>query len=270
VVDKRSALKPGQIDILELLYTYRFGSRQLVADSLGIKAGAGLHEKLQVLIKHGYIAMRLEKHLKLLGTPAAYYLTPKGLRTLAALPNHEYITDSVIKGSYKDKTVSQSFIKQTLRVYAQTNRLLKAHSGLRVFTRRDMSRYSYFPKPLPDAFLSLKTDDQPKRFFLDIIPDSLPRKPLYQRITSYAEFFDEGGWEVTGSDLPILLLVGETGTTERRIGRITKGALFKAELDEETAVYTTTFGAVENMEGTRAIWTSLDDPDELLPLPELV
>lgn len=271
MADKRSALKQGQIDILELLYKYRFGSRQLLADSLGIKAGSSLHEKLQVLIKHGYIAMRLEKKLKLHGTPAAYYLTPKGLRTLAALPDHDYITDSVIKGSYKDGTVTQPFITQTLRVYTQTNRLMTAHSNLKVFLRRDMSRYSYFPKPLPDAFLSLPTSKgtPPKRFFLDVIPDSLPTKPLYQRITSYAKFFDEGGWERVSNEPPILLLTCETGTTERRVRRTVKAALYKAETDVDIIAFTSTFGAVQNIEENGAIWTSLDDPDELLPLPEL-
>lgn len=271
MADKRSALKQGQIDILELIYSHRFVSRQLLAESLNIKAGSSLHEKLQVLLKHGYINMRLEKRLKLLGLPAAYYLTPKGLRTLSDLPDHEYITDSVIKASYKDKTVSQSFINQTLRIYAQTNRLSAAHPGLRVFTKRHMSRYSYFPQPLPDAFLSLPIGKYTprKRFFLDVIPDNLPRQPLYQRIANYAEFFDEGGWEVVGTELPTLLLVGETGTTERRIQRTVRAALHNAELDEDIAVYTSTFGAAKNLADNLAIWTSLDDPDELLALPEL-
>jgi DNA-binding PadR family transcriptional regulator len=266
--DGRSALKQGQIDILELLYKYRFGSRQLLADSLGMKPDS-LYRKLEVLIKHGYIKARLEKRLKLLGTPTAYYLTPKGLRTLAALPDHEYITDSVIKGSYKDGTVTQSFITQTLRVYAQTNQLKAFYPSLKVFLRRDMNRYSYFPKPLPDAFLSLKTDTQPKRFFLDSIPDSLPSKPLYQRITRYAEFFDEGGWEVVGDELPILLLIGETGTTERRLRRLAISALNSADSDEDITVYTTTSGAVQNVEGEGAIWTNLDDSEELRALPDL-
>jgi DNA-binding PadR family transcriptional regulator len=266
MLDKRTVLKQGQIDILELLYTYRFGSRQLVADGLNMKPDS-LYRKLEVLVKHGWVAKRQEARLKLTGTPAAYYLTPKGLRTLAALPDHEYITDSVIKGSYKDGTVTQSFITQTLRVYAQANRLTAAYPNLRVFTRRNMSRYSYFPQPLPDLFLSLKQEEgQPKRFFLDVIPDSLPTKPLYQRITNYAEFFDEGGWEPVDTSPPILLLLGETGT---RIQRTTRSALYKAEIDEELSVYTSTFGATENLLDNSAIWTSLDDPDELLALPEL-
>ena len=39
LADKRSVLKQGQIDILELIYKYRFVSRQLLSESLGIKSG---------------------------------------------------------------------------------------------------------------------------------------------------------------------------------------------------------------------------------------
>ena len=269
MLDGRSTLKQGQINILELLYKYRFGSRQLLADSLGVKAGSSLHEKLQVLIKHEYIAVRHEKRLKLYGMPAAYYLTPKGLRTLAALPDHEYLTDSVVKGGYRDKTVSQTFIDQCLRVYTQTNQIKAFYPDLKVYLRRDMSRYSYFPSNLPDAFLSLPTKGSPKRFFFDILPDIMPTKPLYQRVTNYAQFFEEGNWDNVSDELPILLFVGETSTTERRLQRLVRSALRNAELDEDILVYTTTFGAIEHLEGEGAIWTSLDDPDELLALEHL-
>lgn len=266
MADKRSALKQGQIAILELLYTYRFGSRQLVAESLGIKAGSSLHEKLEVLIKHGYIQKRQEKHLKLHGVPAAYYLTPKGLRALAELPDHGYITDSVIKASYKDNSVSQSFVSHTLAVYKYTNLIKRQYPDIKVFGRRDMNRYSYFPSTPPDAFLSLKIDGIPKRFFLDVIPDSLPRNILDRRITTYGQFFDDGGWDITNSELPALLIVAEKGTTERRARRTVRAAFDRLDSDEDIEVYTTTFTALENSDTSGKVWTSVEEPDELVTL----
>lgn len=269
MVDKRSVLKQGQIDILELLYKYRFGSRQLVADSLSIKAGSSLYDKLNVLIKHGLVAKRHEKRLKLQGIPAAYYLTPKGLRTLQMLDEHDYITEHTIKSSYRDKSVSQGFVNHTLNVYRQTNVLKQQYQELKVYLRRDMSRYSYFPDNPPDAFLSLKVDDTPHRFFLDVIPDNLPRKPLDDRITGYAEFFEGGGWDLTNSEYPKLLFVTEKGATETRTRRIIRVALSRADMDDEIQAYTTTFTALQGMDASGRIWTSTDDPDELLSLLEL-
>lgn len=268
--DGRSVLKPGQIQILELLFKYRFGSRQLLADSVGLEA-ASLFKKLEVLIKHGLIAKRQEPRQKLQGQPAAYFLTPKGLRTLAAMPGHEHITETVIKASYKDGTVSQPFVTHTLNIYAVTNHLKALYPTLQAYMRRDMQRYPYFPETLPDAFLSLPTTGNllPMRFFLDLIPDNLPNKPFFQRISRYADFFEEGDWNTVNTEPPLLLLIGETGATERRIQRTAKAALYQAETDEEIEVYTTTLPAIQSLTADGTIWTHLDDPDELLALPDL-
>lgn len=263
----RSTLNTGQFELLELVYKYRFISRQLVAESLNIKYGSSIYEKLEVLVKGEYLGKRFDTRLKLQALPAAYYLTPKGLRTLQQQPGHDYITDAVIRSSYKDKTVSQAFITHTLGVYKYTNLLKRHYPALKVFTRRDMSRYNYFPSQLPDAFLSLSVDDakQPKRFFFDLIPDNLPRLALDKRIANYCEFFDEGGWEVTGSELPTLLLMSERGPAEKRIQRSIRAQLSRSDM-EELAVYTSTTAAVEHMTADAEIWTDIEDTDELAAL----
>lgn len=266
----RSALNTGQISLLELVYKYRFVSRHLVAKSLGITYGSSIYEKLEVLVKHGYLGKRFDKRLKLQAVPAAYYLTPKGMRALQQLPGHEHITDAVIKSSYRDKTVGQDFITHTLHVYKYTNLLKRQYPALKVFTRRDMSRYSYFPSQLPDAFLSLPSDDpqQPKRFFFDLIPDSQPRVALDRRIANYCEFFDEGGWDVTGSELPAVLLLSESSPAEKRIQRNVRAQLNRSDM-EELRVYTSTAAALENTTSPAAIWTSVEDDDELAELSSL-
>ncbi|HSX05412.1 MAG TPA: hypothetical protein VLF69_03020 [Candidatus Saccharimonadales bacterium] len=266
----RSALNKGQIELLDLVYKYRFVSRQLVAESLGVKPENGLYEKLEVLVRREYLGKRFDKRLKLQAVPAAYYLTPKALRDLQALPHHEGITDVVIKNSYKDKTVGQDFIAHTLNVYKYTNLFMRRYPTLKVFTRRDMARYSYFPPQPPDAFLSLPTDDpkQPRRFFFDLISDTMPRSALDRRIASYCEFFDEGGWDVTGSDVPVLLLLSEWGPAEKRIQRNVRAQFSRSGM-EELPAYTSTTSALEHMTGAAVIWTSVEDTDELAELSSI-
>lgn len=220
-------------------------------------------------MKHGYIGVRVDNSTKIKGLPAAYFLTPKGMRTLAALPEHKYITMAVITGSYKDRNVSQAYIDQTLRTYTQGTAMAAAHSGLRIFPKRDMAKYSYFPKAMPDLFVSLMADAKPKRYFLDVVPASLPSKVLFQRIISYIEFFDDGGWASTKSEIPSLLVSCENAATERRVRRTIAAALNEADSDEDIEVYTTTFNAIAHLEDTKAIWTSLDDPDELLAINDI-
>jgi len=266
----RSSISKSQIKLLELVYKYRFVSRLLVADSLGIKPENGLFRRLEVLVKYEYLGKRFDKRLKLAGVPAAYYLTPKGLRALQAVPGHEYITEAVLKGSYRDKSVGQDFITHMLGVYEYTNTLKRQYPGLRVFTRREIGQYEYFPSQIPDAVLSIPTDNpkQPKRFFFDLVSDTMPRSALDRRIANYCEFFDEGGWDVTGSPLPIILLLCEWSTAEKRISRNVWAQLSRSDM-EELPVYTSTTSALDNPAGELIVWTSVEDTDELTDLSSI-
>ena len=269
-VDNRSVLRQGQIEILGLLYKYRFGSRQLIAESLKVKAGSNIYEKLNVLVKHGFVAKRYDKSLRLQGLPAAYYLTPKGLKTLQSLDAWNYITEATIRSSYRDKNISQSFINHTLDVYSYTNMLVKTYSTLKVFTRRDMSRYSYFPNNPPDAFLSLKTGDEttPKRFFFDFISDDTPRSVIAKRITQYMQFFSDGEWDATNSQIPILLFLTTKPAIKKHLMRSTRAIRGTFDMGDEVSIYAATIDQLLSAESGR-IWEDIDSADGLSPLDEL-
>lgn len=266
-VDKRSVLKQGQIDILETLYKYRFGSRQLLADSLGIKSGSNLFEKLNVLMKHGFVARRYDKSYRLRGVPAAYYLTPKGLKQLQLIHGSERVTDAIIKASYRDKVVSQSFVNHVVDVYSCTNKLQHQYPPLKVFLRREMALYSYFPDNPPDAFLSLKTADGLQRFFFDVVSKDTPPSFINRRLVKYMEFFDDDGWDVTGGDLPKLLFLLENPAAENRLRRATHAVRSRFDLDDKIEVYTAT--AENLLSEDAAIWSNIDESGELLSLGEL-
>lgn len=267
----RSSLSQHQIRLLELVFKYRFVSRNLVAESLGIKPENGLHDRLEVLVKRGSLAKRFEKHLKLDGVPAAYYLTPQGLRELRELPKHEHVTESLIKACYRDKTVGMAFVIHTLNVYKYTNILLRSYQNLKIFTARELTSFSYFPKQLPDAVLSIASDSidaEPQRFFFDLVSDSTPRSSLDNRLAIYCQFFDVGGWEAVSENLPTLLLLSEWSPAEKRIQRIAKARLSRSDM-EELEVYTSTTAALESMAHQTAIWSSLEDPEELTELTNI-
>lgn len=266
----RDKLNSGQVKVLEIVYRYRFVSRQLLAGSLGVKPENGLYEKLEILVGHEYLGKRLEKQLTLQNVPAAYYLTPKGLKYLRELPDHEYVDDQAFQESYRDKSVTGlPFIRYHLNVYGQTLALQKHYPDLKVFTQRDMRRYSYFPEKLPDAFLSLPSDDpeQPHRFFFDIVRDRQSRNDLINKLKEYTEFFDDSGWEETESEIPVLLLLCEWGPTEKSIQRFVRGQL--SRLDSGIRVYTSTFAATDGATTTHAIWTDVQDTDELCSLDDI-
>jgi DNA-binding PadR family transcriptional regulator len=265
IKDGRSTIKQAQVDILEVLYKYRFGSRSLIANLLKVNEKT-LYKKLIVLVKHGLIGSKLDNKSKIKGLPVAYYLTPKGLKFLQLLENHTHITDKIIKSSYRDKSASENTITHSFDVFSQILALIRPYPHLKAYLRRDMSRFSYFPKTLPDAFLSLPDGNAAKRFFFDYISDSQERKAFFQRVYTYIDFFEQGGWNVTNTETPILLFVAEKASTERRIRRLIKGVISKMDLSEEITAYTTTKKAIERIDSDAAIWTSIDEPDELISL----
>jgi hypothetical protein len=266
----RYKLNVGQIKVLELVYKYRFVSRQLLASSLNIKPENGLYEKLEILVRHGYLGKRLEKRKTLDNIPASYYLTPQALKYLQTLPDHENISNQVFQESYRDKSiVGNQFIANYLNVYRQTLALGEQYPRLKVFTPRDLIQYSYFPKRLPDAFLSLSGDDpnQPHRFFFDIVRDRQPRGDLINKMTTYNDFFDDGGWDETESELPVILLICAWSPTERSIQRTMRSLL--SRLDSDLRIYTSTITALSDNMTDKAIWTDVQDSEELVALDDI-
>ena len=202
--------------------------------------------------------------------PTAYYLTPKGLKTLQSLDAWNYITEAAIRSSYRDKGISQSSINHTLDVYNYTNMLAKTYPTLKVFTRRDMSRYSYFPNNPPDAFLSLKIGEEatPRRFFFDFISETTQRTAINHRIAQYIKFFDEGGWNETNSELPKLLFLVETIAIKKRLLKAARAIRNQFDMEDDIEVYITTANDIEHADASR-IWISIDDPDSTLSLDDL-
>lgn len=88
-----------------------------------------------------------------------------------------------------------------------------------LFLRRETALYSYFPANPPDAFLSLKTADGLRRFFFDVVPKDMPPSAINRRLINYMEFFDDGGWDATNSNLPKFLFLLENPATENRLRR---------------------------------------------------
>jgi len=258
--NKRLVLKKGQIAILEALYECRFCSCRLLADSLGIRSLSNLHEKLNVLMKHGFVDRRYDKSFRLRGMPAAYYVTPKGLRQLQLIHGRERVTDAIVKAGYRDRVVSQAFVNHAVRVCAYINQLQHRYPLLEVLLRREMMLCSYVPANPPDAFLSLRVGDGIRQFFFDVVSKDMLPSTIRRRIAGYMDFFDNGGWDEMNSELPKLLLLLEDTAMKRRLERIARAIRSRFGLDDEIEIYVAM--AEDLLNGDTAIWLSIDETSE--------
>ena len=260
-----AALKKGQIAILEALYECRFCSCRLLADSLGIRSLSNLHEKLNVLMKHGFVDRRYDKSFRLRGMPAAYYVTPKGLGQLQLIHGRERVTDAIVKAGYRDRVVSQAFVNHTVRVCAYINQLQHRYPSLEVLLRREMMLCSYVPANPPDAFLSLRVNDGIRqsgirKFFFDVVSKDMLPSTINRRIAGYMDFFDSGGWSEANSDMPKLLLLLEDPAMKRRLERAARAIRRRFGLDDEIEIYVAM--AEDLLNGDTAIWLSIDETSE--------
>ena len=260
----RKKLNVEQLEVLELLYKFRFGSNDLIAQYFGKKDRSFVFKRLSILLERGLIGKRFDSSYRLLGKPAAYYLTPAGARALQERwdANKDVIN---IKAIYKDKSVSGQFVQHSLDVFAIYNHL-KARYGtaLKFFSKATLNyeRFDYFPKPLPDVYLRLKFDDGEKHFFLDIYHEEQPLFAMLRRIKGYADYADEGEWEETGTDMPTVLIVCDSLRLQIKLQ---KRIAASGRADDAKFLLSNKAELLES-QSSDAAWTAASDPDQKISL----
>lgn len=257
----RKRLNTGQLEVLELLLRFRFGTTDLVAQALGRKNGTVIKSRLGILREQEYIGRHYRGVDRLQGKHAAYYLTAKGARILKDEDTR------IIKRAYKDKNASRQFIDHSLSVFVASCRLKDIYGNtLRFFTKTELVDYDYFPKPLPDAFLSLKGESGTTRFFLSIFEASTPAFVLGRQIKQFIDYNANEEWSVTDSDFPNILIICDTAMLQSRIERKIITSLKNAN-DMDNLVFATTNWHTLTTDGMRAWRIAGDDrPRSLVEL----
>lgn len=243
----RRPLNSDQLIVIGLLFRFRFGTTEYFAWRFNKPSGKHIQKRLNILEQQGYIAKHYDKSYKLQGKPAAYYLLPKAAKLLQT-KYPDGVTDQAIKNRYKDKDASEQFITHSLAivdVYRQLRILYDTR--LTMYAKIDLSldQFCYFPKWLPDAFVTLKGgakgSGKERQFFLDVFEETTPFFVLIRRIKSYLTYAQSDLWESeTDTPLPAILMVCETEGTQKRLRRRIKKELDELWDDELATFYTTT------------------------------
>ena len=264
----RKKLNAEQLEVLELLHKFRFGSNDLIAQYFGKKDRSFVFKRLSILLEQGLIGKRFDSSYRIQGKPAAYYLTPTGARILQERRSQEKPAIN-IKAIYKDKTVKDDFIGQCLDIFATYNRLKAQHGDkLKFFARANLNyeHFDYFPKPLPDAYMRLRSGKEEKQYFLNFYYDSQPFFKAVKRIQAHVEYAESGDWDETGTALPTLLNVCESASLYKRLQKkITK--LTDNTWNEDIRAAITTKSDL--FSDSKAIWQSGEPEDPIKKLEEL-
>lgn len=263
----RWPLNDDQLEILELLYKFRFGSNNLIAEYFGKNHRAFASNRLKVLEEQGFIGKRFDSSYRIQGKPAAYYLRADGARKLQERRDNK---DEVnIKSIYKDKTVSEGFIWHSLNIFAAYNQL-KARYGSKLdyFTKSDLASYQHFPKPLPDVFLSLEIKDTTKHFFMELIENSKPFFTAVRTIKKYIDYKQSGNWALTEADFPVILFVCDSTSWQKQLQKQIVKMLSKTLIDD-LVFAATTKEELKHVKDNQKIWQSAREPDIKLSLQDI-
>jgi hypothetical protein len=261
------AVKQSQLEVLKFIAKYRFVTARHIQNHFNYKSRTSVNNKLKRLVATELVGMRYDNSKKLTGVPAAFYLTPKGLRVIQKqLP---YITEAIIRSAYSDKNASESLIQESSELFEQARAFMRNYPDMKVLTARQLGDFEYFPKPLPDLYLAHQLDEETRRFFLFNFRDVKRYDvAVHSCINKLVAYLEDDTYDESGNEFPVVLFVCHSATIERLAQRIMRSALNRSY--ESMLVYTTSYQAlIKQEDADEPIWSNIDDPDELLALPEL-
>ncbi|MEX0895675.1 MAG: replication-relaxation family protein [Patescibacteria group bacterium] len=202
-------ITPKQLEILTLIYRFRFLNRHQIQTLLNHKDPKRINTWLKDLTEKHIIGRKYSTKLKENTRPAIYHLATKSRKILLQQKNtHE----KILQRAYRDKNASEKLIAHSVFVAAIYLQLtLQSRSNqqdLHFYTKTDLASHYYLPYNRPDAYIALKSQAQTKRYFLELIDEGTPRFMLRKKIAQYIDYFDENIWhQRTGYPNPALLIV---------------------------------------------------------------
>ncbi len=214
----RKELNPTQLQVLELLYKFRFGTSNHVQSAIGKGNATVTRKRLRILSEQGYIARHYNNTYKLQGRHASYYLRPKGFSALN-LNLDEETQEKTSRRIYKSKDASERFIGHCLNVLSVFTELQNSFdNSFDFFVKDQLYQYDYFPEELPDAYIRFKSGERKgQHYFLQLYSSNVPFFVYKQRLIKLIDYEDGGDWDATGSELPILLAICDTQKLKDRV-----------------------------------------------------
>lgn len=223
----RKQLSKNQLALLGLICKFRFVTVPLVSEWRG-KDKSTIYERFLVLTEQGYLHKQYKKSYKLLGKPAVYSLTAQGIRALR--DSDAGFSELVYKNQYKNSSASLQLADHSLDVFKLCLKLTAQYpEALHLFSKAEMTKFDAFLRPLSDIYIRNTTTnkDSKKHYLLETIEAGTLTWIIRKRINAHQEWYDENnqeGWEFE-DNYPTLLFVCENSSTEKRIHRLTDGAL---------------------------------------------
>ncbi len=204
---QKLTITPKQLEILKLIYRYRFLNRIQIQSFLNHKDPKNINIWLKDLTNKKIIGRHYLNKIKENNKPAIYYLSTKSKTILLDEPD---VNPDNLKRVYREHLRSQKLRDHSVLLadfYFHLKELFKDQK-IHFLTKVDLSSRDYLPKFLPDAYIAMQQDLEIKRYFLEIVDDGTPRFILRAKIQMYIEYCASDIWtNNTDHPFPKILLL---------------------------------------------------------------
>jgi|GEM_PF-1186978 len=214
-------LNQNQIDVLLLLYKFRFVTSNLLTQKLQLQLRNSINSRLQILEDQEYIGRRYDKSYKLMNKPASYFMLPKGFAVLRGVDG---ISNHTLKNMYKDVRATDGFVERSLAIFSLYNHL-EAILGERfdMFSKSELTGMEDMPEASPDGLIRFKTSGGPRakgrNFFMYYAEERQPLFAVSNIITKQLEYGDSEDWQELFGKPPAVIIICDSPTLERRLHR---------------------------------------------------
>ena len=218
--NKLKRLTKQQLELVELVYKFRFVTSKLVSEKYGRKSKAVIYTRLQLLCAREILGKHYDGHMRLRGEQASYYLLPDGIAALKAQSDPELVSRRTLQAVYKDRTAKKTFINDSLAIFGLYNYYRELYGeDISFSTKSNMTftAFDYFPEPIPNGFIRHVQSGTAQYYFFEYIASHLSPVGQYKLVKKYADYFESDVWSPRRSGSPIVLLVCEAESVLKAI-----------------------------------------------------
>lgn len=254
---KTQTLKPTFIEILILIYRFRYLTRNQIQTLLNHKTFNRIIIWLNQLTDKKYLKKYDDKkdptkpNIYSLGTEGRkYFLENKDSENQELKNIQLHLLDRV----WKEHSYSIPFRNHCLflvDIYISLLSLVKINNAILKFhSKTDLTGMQYLIREEPDAFFSItEKNGLSKRYFLDIFDPYPKYKYLLKRVKQYSYYYLKNYWQDNNkSSFPEIIFVCYDYKTKNNLNKIIQKEL---ENQEELIFYLTIWGEVRNQGMTR-------------------
>lgn len=229
----------SQKQIIFYLYKFRYLTINQLQQLFHHKDPHRIKEWLNDLVSKKYLSKIADKK-----DPTKPHIFCLAQRAGHILKKEEDIDKNFLNWLYKEKSKGRAFINHNLFVADTYIFFLKnkeKDEEISFFTKQDLVGYTYFPEPLPDAYIDVEGKDGHSRYFLDLFDETVPHGVLRFRARYYLQYAEEGNWQANtdNAPFPTVLLILPTERKKKHISHYAKAILEKS-FNDEVDIYVTT------------------------------